>query len=97
LTEHFVYVVSCSDGTLYTGYSTDPGARVARHNEGKGSRYTRGRLPVKLVYFERRATGADALRREIQVKRMSREAKLALGRRRRAIAPASIPGPPDSL
>jgi putative endonuclease len=72
---HFVYIVLCSDGTLYTGYARDPDARADAHNRGRGARYTRSRRPVRLVYRERCRSHGDALRREIAVKRLSRAAK----------------------
>jgi len=77
---HFLYIVACADGSLYTGYSTDPERRVAEHNSGRGSKYTRSRRPVRLAFVEERHSKADALRREIQIKRMSREEKLRLCR-----------------
>jgi len=75
---HFVYMVECSDGTLYTGYSTDVDRRVRRHNEGRGARYTRSRTPVRLKFKEGFRSKADALRREIEIKRMRRNSKLLL-------------------
>jgi putative endonuclease len=84
-----VYILACSDGSLYTGYTTDPERRLARHNAGKGSKYTRSRLPVELVMLERRASRGDALRREVQLKRLSRAEKLELcSRYRRSGAPS---------
>ncbi|MBI3858782.1 MAG: GIY-YIG nuclease family protein [Thaumarchaeota archaeon] len=80
MNSHYVYVVRCSDGTLYTGYTTDPERRVKEHNRGKGGRYTMGRAPVKMVYLQRLKGRLDALRREASLKKMSREAKLALCR-----------------
>jgi len=77
---HFVYIVACADGSLYTGFTTDPAGRLSAHNSGKGSKYTRSRRPVKLVFLEERRSRGDALRREIQVKRMSRADKLLLCR-----------------
>jgi putative endonuclease len=74
----FCYVVACADGTLYTGVTNDLPGRLSRHNRGKASKYTRGRLPVRLVWSEEQASRAGALRREAQVKRLSRAAKLAL-------------------
>ena len=80
---HFVYIVRCADGTLYTGYARDPSARVKVHNKGRGARYTAGRRPVTLVYSESFKSVGDALRREYAVKRRSRGQKEALiGRRR---------------
>lgn len=73
-----VYIVRCADGTLYTGISNDVERRVDLHNQGKGARYTRGRLPVTLMYQEPVGARAQAARREAAIKRMSRAAKLAL-------------------
>jgi putative endonuclease len=73
-----VYILECRDGTLYTGWTNDLAKRVETHNAGLGAKYTRGRLPVKLVYSERIAERGDALRREMQIKRMTREEKLRL-------------------
>ncbi len=71
----FCYIVECADGTFYTGWTTNLERRVAAHNAGRGSRYTRQHRPVTLVYFESLPTRAEAMRREIQIKRMSRQAK----------------------
>ncbi|MGD0146703.1 MAG: GIY-YIG nuclease family protein [Nitrososphaerales archaeon] len=75
---YFIYVLECSDGTLYTGYTVDLERRLRQHNAGKGARYTRSRMPVKLAFNERYSKKGDALRREIQIKRMSRSSKLLL-------------------
>ena len=72
---HFVYIVRCADGTLYTGYARDPKARVKAHNSGRGAKYTAGRRPVRLVYAELCASVGDALRRELALKRRSRAQK----------------------
>lgn len=74
----FTYILQCADGTLYTGYTTDLTRRVAAHNSGRGAKYTRGRLPVRLVYFEQFETEREAMSREWHVKRLSRAEKLAL-------------------
>jgi len=74
----FVYVVRCRDGTLYTGVSRDVAARVAKHNLGKGARYTRGRAPVALLHTERKSSHGAALRREAAIKALARDEKLAL-------------------
>jgi putative endonuclease len=71
-------MLKCSDGTLYTGYTTDVDRRLCRHNAGKGAMYTRSRVPVMLVFKERFRSKGDALRREIQIKKMSRSSKLLL-------------------
>jgi putative endonuclease len=78
---HFVYIVRCRDGSLYTGWARDPQARLYLHNSGRGAKYTRGRGPVRLVYSEACATLADALRREYEVKQWPRAKKQELIRR----------------
>ena len=75
---NFVYLLRCSDGTLYCGWTNDPESRLAAHNGGRGAKYTRSRLPVELVYCEPCASKADALKREAAIKRLSRRDKLAL-------------------
>ena len=77
----FVYVVRCRDGSLYTGVARDVSARVVKHNQGRGARYTRGRGPLELVYREPAPTRAAASRREAAIKRRTRAAKLELIRR----------------
>ena len=74
----FVYILRCADGSLYTGWTNDLEKRLAAHNAGTASRCTRARRPVEMVYFEQRADKSDALRREAEIKRMTRAAKLAL-------------------
>jgi len=71
----YVYMVLCSDGTLYTGYTTDLVRRINTHNKGRGAKYTRGRLPVFLVYSEEFPTKSEALRRELEIKKLSRKEK----------------------
>jgi len=73
-----VYLLRCGDGSLYAGATNDLPARLARHAAGKGSRYTRSRLPVRLVYQEPAAGRGAALRREAALKRLPRSQKLAL-------------------
>lgn len=73
-----VYMLRCRDGSLYTGITNDLSERIAAHRAGRGARYTRARLPVRLVYREARATRGSALRREAAIKRLPRAAKLAL-------------------
>jgi putative endonuclease len=75
---HFVYIVRCRDGSLYTGWARDPQARLGLHNSGRGAKYTRGRRPVRLVYSEACATLTDALRREYELKQWPRAKKQAL-------------------
>jgi putative endonuclease len=75
---HYVYIVRCADGTLYSGYARDPQAREQVHNSGKGARYTAGRRPVSLVYAQACASRGEALSREHHLKRLSRREKEAL-------------------
>ncbi len=74
----YVYMVQCRDGSLYTGWTYDLEARVAKHNAGRGSRYTAGRRPVVLVYQEVWPDKNSALHREIAIKKLNRRQKLAL-------------------
>lgn len=75
---HYCYILLCSDGTLYCGYTNDLVKRVNTHNQGKGAKYTRQRIPVKLVYSEEFKTKSEALKREHQIKKLSRKEKLTL-------------------
>ena len=77
----FVYVVRCSDDTLYTGIARDVAARIAQHDAGKGARYTRGRGPLALLAKMRCDGQGEALRIEARVKGLSKTEKLALVRR----------------
>ena len=74
----YVYLLRCADGTLYTGYTDDPVRRTKIHNAGKGAKYTRARLPVELVYQEACADKSAALRREYEIKQLTRVQKLKL-------------------
>lgn len=74
----FVYMLLCADGTLYTGWTNDMEKRLAEHRAGKGAKYTRSRLPVRLVYLEQLETKREAMRREYAIKHMRRKEKLAL-------------------
>ena len=76
-----LYLLRCGDGTLYCGIALDVEARLKQHREGKGAKYTRGRGPLELVYEEACDTRPEALKREREVKRLSRSAKLALMKR----------------
>ena len=73
--DHYVYVLECADGTLYTGYTTDVERRVAEHDAGEGAKYTRGRTPVEVVLTEGFDSRAAALRREHELKALSRREK----------------------
>jgi predicted GIY-YIG superfamily endonuclease len=72
-----LYVLKCGDGTLYTGITTDVLRRVQQHNDGTASRYTRSRLPVKLVHRERCRGRSSALKKEYAIKQLSRKEKEA--------------------
>ncbi len=75
---NYAYILRCCDGTLYSGWTNDLEKRLKSHNAGRGGKYTRSRLPVELVYFEEFETKSDAMRREYQLKQLSREQKLKL-------------------
>lgn len=76
---YYVYIVECADKTLYIGYTNDVKRRVEIHNEGKtGAKYTKPRRPVRLVYSESLPTKGDALRREWELKQLTRAEKLKL-------------------
>lgn len=75
---HYAYLLLCADGTIYSGYTTDPKRRAAEHNSGKGAKYTRTRLPVMLVRTESFPTKSEAMRREAALKRLSHSEKLRL-------------------
>ncbi|HEY5622921.1 MAG TPA: GIY-YIG nuclease family protein [Gammaproteobacteria bacterium] len=73
-----VYVVRCSDASLYTGIARNVRARISEHNSGRGAKYTRGRRPVTLVYSESAVDRGEAQRREAEIKQLSARAKRAL-------------------
>lgn len=85
----YVYILRCADGSLYTGWTTDLAARVATHNAGKGAKYTRSRLPAKLVYHEEFDDKITAQQREREIKKLSKAQKEKLVQ--------SQSGPPDIL
>lgn len=76
--KHYMYVLECADGSLYTGYAVDVQARLAVHNAGKGAKYTRARLPVSLLAYAEFATKHDAMHAEYAFKQLSRNEKDAL-------------------
>jgi len=78
VTACYCYIVQCSDGTYYTGWTLDPHKRIEIHNKGRGAKYTRTRLPVKLVYVEEQPDRASAMKRERAIKKMTREEKQKL-------------------
>ena len=73
--KYYTYILECSDGSFYTGYTDDLEARVDCHNSGKGAKYTRGRRPVKLVYYECFDTKSEAMSRECMIKKLTRRRK----------------------
>ncbi|MDK9866917.1 MULTISPECIES: GIY-YIG nuclease family protein [Staphylococcus] len=76
--KHYIYIVKCKDGSLYTGYAKDIEKRVEKHNKGQGAKYTKIRRPVELVYQEIFDTKSEALKREYEIKTYSRQQKLVL-------------------
>ena len=73
--KHYAYMVRCNDNTIYSGYAVDPYKREQVHNTGKGAKYTRNRLPVKLVYFEEFDNKVDAMKREYAFKKYTHSEK----------------------
>jgi len=78
MSDHYVYILRCADDTFYTGYTTDPNRRLAEHNAGEGAKYTRGRTPVELVYWESYDTKSEAMSREYEIKQLRRSEKTRL-------------------
>lgn len=76
--ENFTYIVKCSDGSLYTGWTNDLDKRLKAHNSGRGAKYTKTRRPVELVYYEKFLTKQEAMSREVRIKQLSRSQKLEL-------------------
>jgi putative endonuclease len=76
--KHFVYILQTRDGSFYTGLTKDLQARIDLHNEGKGAKFTKGRRPVKLVYYEVTKNLRSAIKREIQIKSFNKQRKKKL-------------------
>ncbi len=74
----YTYMVECGDGSLYTGWTNHLAKRIQNHNQGKGAKYTRSRLPVHLVYYEVFATKQEAMQRECAIKKLKHKDKLQL-------------------
>ena len=72
---NYTYIVKCKDGTLYTGWTNNLEKRIKDHNDGKGAKYTKARLPVELVYYETFETKEEAMSREYAIKQLSRKEK----------------------
>ncbi len=75
---YYTYMVKCSDGSLYTGYTNDLDRRVSAHNSGNGAKYTKSRRPVELVYYEEFDTKEEAMSREWHIKHLTRQQKMIL-------------------
>ncbi|MTV23503.1 GIY-YIG nuclease family protein [Staphylococcus delphini] len=78
MAKHYTYIVQCNDATFYTGYTNDLEARLVKHNEGKGAKYTKTRRPVALRYHEIFETKSEALKREHAIKKLTRQQKIQL-------------------
>lgn len=91
MSEAWVYVLCCGDGSLYTGWTNDLERRVAKHSAGKASRYTASRLPVELAFATPMPDRAAAMREEARIKRLSRGEKLAFLERASAQGPLPVP------
>lgn len=75
---NYTYILRCKDGSLYTGWTNDLEKRIACHNAGKGAKYTKARIPVELAYYESFQSKEEAMRREWEIKSLTRKEKLAL-------------------
>ena len=75
---NYTYIVQCSDGTLYTGWTNDLNKRIKAHNNGKGAKYTKARRPVELAYYEEFETKEQAMKREYAIKQLGRKEKQKL-------------------
>ena len=72
---NYTYILECKDGTYYTGWTNNLEKRLKDHNEGRGAKYTKARLPVSLIYYEEFQTKEEAMRREYAIKHMTRSEK----------------------
>lgn len=75
---NYTYILQCSDGTYYTGWTNDLEKRLDAHNTGKGAKYTKARRPVTLMYYEMFATKEEAMKREYAIKQLNRKKKMEL-------------------
>ena len=75
MNENYTYILRCADGTYYCGWTNNLDRRLKAHNEGKGAKYTRSRRPVALVYYEAFSTKEEAMRREYEIKQLTRKKK----------------------
>lgn len=79
---YFTYIALCSDQTLYTGYTNNIQDRELTHNQGKGAKYTKARLPIKIVHIEEFKTRSEAMKREYAIKQLSKQQKLKMIQKR---------------
>jgi putative endonuclease len=82
---NYVYIVECSDGTFYTGWTNNLEKRIYMHSNGVGAKYTKGRGPVKLMHYEEFEEKKDAMKREYEIKKLTRKAKIILIRETKKI------------
>lgn len=75
---NYAYILKCADGSLYTGWTNNIKKRLREHNAGRGAKYTKGRRPVELAYYETFATREEAMRRECELKKLPRNEKLSI-------------------
>ena len=75
---NYTYILRCSDGSLYTGWTNNLEKRIKDHNDGKGAKYTKPRRPVVLAYYEEFQTKEEAMRREWEIKRLTRKEKMQM-------------------
>lgn len=75
---YFTYIARCSDQTFYTGYTNNIQDRELTHNQGKGAKYTKARLPIKIIHVEEFQTRSEAMKREYAIKQLSKQQKQAL-------------------
>ena len=75
---NYVYIIECSDGTFYTGWTNNLEKRINMHSNGVGAKYTKGRGPVKLMHYEEFEDKKDAMKREYEIKKLTRKAKVSL-------------------
>lgn len=79
--KYYVYILFCADGTYYTGWTTDVNKRLAIHNKGNGAKYTRGRLPVRLLWFDSFSSKSEAMKKEYAIKQLSKNGKREITRK----------------
>ena len=76
--KNYTYMLKCHDGTIYTGWTTQLDRRISEHNSGRGAKYTRSRRPVELIYYEELESKEKAMKREAEIKKMTKKQKIAM-------------------